>query len=95
MKIKDSRYHGSQAEVVDVISYPSEEQEFTFTAFRNDETISIYTSDSTMLTKLLKVVPHDEVTILSVSNTGFITSMKCELSKKQLSLRKNSSKDKL
>ncbi len=88
MKITDTRWKGAEMDIPDVMSFSSEDQEFTFTSYRNEDTVSVYTSDSTMITKLLKVVSHDKVTVLSVSNTGFITSIKCTLAKKQLSLRK-------
>ena len=88
MLIADNRWKGQQLDIVDIISFPSDEQESTFSSYRSDNMVSVYTSDSTMITKLLKVVPHDEITVLTVSNSGFITSIKCTLGKKQLSLRR-------
>ncbi len=88
MVISDSRWEGVALDIVDVISFPSDEQESTFSSYRSDNTVSVYTSDSTMITRLLKVVPHNEITVLTVSSSGFITSIKCSLGKKQLSLRK-------
>ena len=87
MKIKDSRYNGSQLEVSNIMNFSSEEQETTITAYRNDKTMKVYTSDSTYITKILKLASHEDVKVLTVSKAGKITSLECILDKKNVLLR--------
>ena len=87
MKIKDSRYHGKQIEVLDIMKFSSEEQEITITAYRNEDSMKVYTSDNTYITKILKLVNHDNVKVLTVSRSGKITSLECTLDKKNVLLR--------
>ena len=50
------------ADELEVVRRPTEEQEFTLDAYRNDAVISVYISDNTMLTKfkkLMKAAPEN------------------------------------
>lgn len=68
--------------------FPKTEQETTVSFYRTDEKIEVYTSDSTMITKLLKVTSEEDREILTTDANDRITSMIVYLEPKQLSLRK-------
>lgn len=70
----------------DIMTFPLEEQETTISFMRGDKEIEVYSSDSTMITKLLKVT--DKVEVLTTDKNGRITSGKFRLDSKQISFRR-------
>ena len=87
MIIQDERYKGTQIEA-EQMSYSYEEQESTFTYNYNDEVITVYSSISKDITKLLKVCDHEKVEVITVNINGRITAIKCYITRKQLSIGK-------
>lgn len=70
----------------DIMTFSLEEQETTISFMRGDKKIEVYSSDSTMITKLLKIT--DNYDILTTDKNGRITSGKFVLDVKQISFRK-------
>lgn len=70
-----------------IMEFPTKEQETTINWYRGDKKILLYTSDSTMITKLKKLVDEKDIQILTTDKNGRITSMKAMLDFKQLSFR--------
>ena len=87
MMIQDTRYTGIQTESENM-SYKYEEQESTFSYCYNDDMITVYSSIQKDITKLLKLCNHNKVDVISVNDNGKITAIKCYITRKQLSLRK-------
>ena len=74
--------------MIDVISFPIGEQETSLAFMRGDDTVEVYTSDSTMITKLSKVT--DDIEVLTADVNGRTTSAKFTIDFAQLSFRKKS-----
>ena len=70
----------------DIMTFPLDEQETTVSFMRGDKEIEVYSSDSTMITKLLKIT--DNYDILTTDKNGRITSGKFRLDSKQISFRR-------
>lgn len=73
----------------DVMIFSKDEQETTVNFSRGDEVVEVYTSDSTMITKLNKIVEADNIDVLTTDDNGRITSAIFWLKLRQLSFRKN------
>ena len=58
----------------DVVIFPRSEQETTISFSRYDDMIEVYTSDSTVITKLNKVVTTENVDVITTDENGRITS---------------------
>ena len=71
--------------MADVINFPKEEQETSLAFYRDDKEVEVYTSDSTMITKLKKIT--DNYDVLTVNENGNITSAKFLLDIKQILFR--------
>lgn len=67
--------------------FPTKEQETTIDWYRGDKKVLLYTSDSTMITKISKLVDEKDIQVLTTDKNGRITSMKTMLDFKQLSFR--------
>ena len=74
----------------EIMNFPLTEQETTVTFLRGDQEIEVYSSDMTMITKLKKLT--DKVDVLSVNESGSITSAKFTLKVNQLLFRKEPAK---
>lgn len=70
----------------DTMTFPLDEQETTISFMRGDKEIIVYSSDSTMITKLLKIT--DDYEVLTTDKNGRITSGKFRLDSKQISFRR-------
>ena len=70
----------------DIMTFSLEEQETTISFMRGDKEVEVYSSDSTMITKLLKIT--DNYDILTTDKNGRITSGNFILDVKQISFRK-------
>lgn len=74
----------------EIMTFGLEEQEVSLAYYRGDETVEVYASDSTAITKLLKITDNYE--ILTTDNNGRITSAKFLLDINQISFRKKPKK---
>ena len=81
--------------MIEVRSFPKEEQETTIATYRGDATINIYSSDSTVITKLKKITPKGNIKILTVNEAGNITSGIFTVYKNQVLYRKVPKKSKI
>lgn len=68
-----------------VMNIPKNEQETSLAFYRDDEEIIVYSSDKTVITKLLKIT--DKVEILTTNEAGTITSGKFTLDASQILFR--------
>ena len=73
----------------DVVIFPRNEQETTISFSRYDDMIEVYTSDSTVITKLNKVIAAENVDVITTDGDGRITSAIYWLKPRQLSFRKD------
>ena len=73
--------------MIEVKSFQKEEQETSLAAYRDDKIIEVYSSDMTVITKLKKITPKEHIKILSVNESGNITSAKFKIDKRQLLFR--------
>ena len=73
----------------DVMIFPRNEQETTISFSRYDDMIEVYTSDSTVITKLNKVVATEHIDVITTDGGGRITSAIFWLKPRQLSFRKD------
>ena len=73
----------------DVMVFPRSEQETTINFSRYDDMIEVYTSDSTVITKLNKVVATENIDVITTDVDGRITSAIYWLKPRQLSFRKD------
>lgn len=87
MVIKDKRWNGKELDISHVYNFPSAEQETTIAYYRTDSTITVYSSNTTDITKILKITDHDNVKVLSVSDSGVITAIQTELDTRQVHFR--------
>lgn len=76
--------------MADIMDFGTDEQETSLAFMRGDKTIKVYTSDKTMITKLMKIT--DSVEILTTNERGTITSAYFKLRANQLHFRKEPSK---
>ena len=74
----------------EIMTFGLEEQEVSLAYYRGDKTVEIYASDSTAITKLLKIT--DDYEILTTDSNGRITSAKFSLDISQVSFRKRPKK---
>lgn len=86
MKISDTRWKGQQTEASQ-ITINKEEMETTINKIKDEETIEVYSSIPSDITKILKITEHENISVLSISKTGKITSLRATLNEKQLLLR--------
>ena len=56
----------------DVVIFPRSEQETTISFSRYDDMIEVYTSDSTVITKLNKVVATENIDVITTDENGRI-----------------------
>lgn len=63
------------------------EQETTITMYRADDKWELYTSDTTIITKLMKVTEEQDREVLSIDDKGKPSAMIFYLDKKQVSFR--------
>ena len=68
-----------------IMNIPKNEQETSLAFYRDDEEIIVYSSDKTVITKLLKIT--DKVEILTTNEEGTITSGKFTLDASQILFR--------
>lgn len=69
----------------DIMIFPTKDQETTVNFGRGDEIVEVYTSDSTMITKLEKL--NNECDIITTDGNGRITSAIYYLNIKQVLFR--------
>ena len=74
--------------MIEVRSFPKEEQETSLAVYRHDKIIEIYSSDMTVITKLKKITPKEHIKILTVNEAGNITSAIFTVYKNQVLYRK-------
>lgn len=86
MKISDTRWKGQQTDARQ-ITINKEEMETTINKIKDEETIEVYSSIPSDITKILKITEHENISVLSISKTGKITSLRATLNEKQLLLR--------
>ena len=72
---------------VSKLKFNTDEQETTIVFSRNENTMIIYTSDKTFITKLKRKFIDDEIEILTTDEQGNATSVKVIADKKLLSIR--------
>lgn len=72
--------------MIDVMTFGLDEQETSLAFIRGDDMIEVYSSDSTMITKLKKIT--DDIEILTTDDKGRITSANFRLTAKQILFRK-------
>ena len=68
-----------------IMNIPKNEQETSLAFYRDDEEIIVYSSDKTVITKLLKIT--DKVEVLTTNEAGAITSGKFTLDASQILFR--------
>ena len=73
----------------DVMIFSRDEQETTISFSRYDDMIEVYTSDSTVITKLNKVVATENIDVITTDENGRITSAIFWLKPIQLAFRKD------
>ena len=73
----------------DIMIFSRDEQETTISFSRYDDMIEVYTSDSTVITKLNKVVATENIDVITTDENGRITSAIFWLKPRQLSFRKD------
>ena len=73
----------------DVMIFARDEQETTISLYRYDDMVEVYTSDSTVITKLNKVVATENIDVITTDGDGRITSAIFWLKPRQLSFRKD------
>ena len=69
------------------MKFAVDEQETTVNYLRQDDFIEVYTSDTTMITKLNKITTKEQRTVLTRDKNGKATSVKYVLDVKQLTFR--------
>ena len=74
----------------DIMLFAKDEQETTVNFCRGDEMVEVYTSDTTMITKLSKIVSDNDIDVLTTDGNNRITSAIFWLKLRQLSFRKDS-----
>ena len=89
VKLNDKRYKCNK--LVDIRTFEKNEKETTI--IKTNDNILIYSSIGTDITKLLKIA--DNVEILTATENGTITSIKCTLSKEQVQFRNKLSNEQL
>ena len=68
-----------------IMNIPKNEQETSLAFYRDDKEIIVYSSDKTVITKLLKIT--DKVEVLTTNEAGTITSGKFTLDVSQILFR--------
>lgn len=81
--------------MIEVRSFPQEEQETSLAVYRHDKIIEVYSSDMTVITKLKKITPKDHIKILTINKVGNITSAIFTVYKNQVLYRKVPKKSKI
>lgn len=81
--------------MIEIRTFPKEEQETSLAVYRDEDMIEVYSSDMTVITKLKKITPKEYIKILSVNEAGNITAAIFTVYKNQVLFRKVPKKSKI